>query len=203
MQSRRLGLLVSIVLTFAACGGSGSSPPDDAAPTAIDAAADPDGGIDAATALDAGVDAPVDGGSPGGYVRQPPVPIPPAPPPADLSHLPTDDQGRPIVLDGRELYLVPRPPDALTALSACTGMIVRCVDPSVRGHNLDACVISPPRCATAQPWTEAAPCCATACVDRYEQLRTDGTPPLTAFRQAFYGRPACAPGAEALLGGAP
>lgn len=195
MSSGRLRVLVS--LAVAGCGGSGPAAHDDAAPPVIDAA------VDAAVAIDAAIDAAPDGGGGDGYVRQPPVPIPPAPPPPDLSHVPTDEQGRPILLDGADLYLVPRPPDALSALSTCTALIVRCVDPAVRGHNLDACVISPARCATATPWTEAAPCCATACVDRYEQLRTGGTPPITAFRQAFYGRPACAPGVEAALGGAP
>lgn len=195
MSSGRLVVLVSFAL--AGCGGSGPSAHDDAAPPADDAA------VDAPPPLDAAVDAPPDGGPGDGYVRQPPVAIPPAPPPLDPSFLPTDDLGRPVFGESGGYHLVERAPDALTALSACTAMIVRCVDPAVRGRTLDACVISPARCATATPWTEAAPCCATACVDRYEQLRTAGAPPLAAFRQAFYARPACAPGVEALLGGAP
>lgn len=190
--ARRAPLAFVFVSGLAACGGNGSSATDDAARV-----------IDAAAAVDAAIDAAVDAAPAGGYVRQPPVTIPPEPPPPDYSHHPVDEQGRPMVAIGETLYLVPRPPDGLTALSACTSMIVRCVDPAVRGRSLDACVISPPRCATDTPWTEAAPCCAASCVDRYEERRVAGSPPITAFREAFYGRPACAPGVEALLGGAP
>lgn len=137
----------------------------------------------------------------GGYVRQPSVEIPPEPPRIDLSGNPKDDQGRPILIQGSNLQLVERSPDALTALSACTAMIVRCVDPTVKGRSLDACVISPPRCTTQTPWMEP-PCCASNCIDSYEQLRTTGTPPITAFRKAFYGVPSCAPGVDSALGGA-
>ena len=167
---------------LAGCGGHQSPARDDA-------------GVDAAVVA---IDAAVDGA--GGYIRQPPVSIPPEGSSPDLTGYPVDDQGRPILAQGSNFYLVEREPDPLTALSSCTAMIVRCVDPAVRGRSLDACVISPARCATAQPWLEA-PCCAAACVDRYEALRTGGTPPITAFRAAFYGAPSCAPGVDDLLEG--
>jgi hypothetical protein len=197
MSSGRCALLTLLVL--AACGGKTPPATNDAGADldagAIDAADD----VDAASPIDAGDP---DGGGAAGYVRQPPVTIPPEPPALDLSRNPVDDQGRRILAESAGYHLVEREPDPLTALSSCTAMIVRCVDPAVRGRSLDACVISPARCATAQPWMEAS-CCASACVDRYEQLRTAGTAPIAAFRQAFYGRPSCAPGVEALLGGAP
>jgi len=189
-----------VVLALVACGGHEPRAHNDAAVTAIDAAVDApvDAAIDGAgPPVDAGPDA-----ASGGYVRQPPVTIPPEAPALDLSHQPVDGQGRPILGEAGSYVLVPRPADALTALSTCTAMIVRCVDPATQGRSLDACVISPRRCTTAQPWQEAA-CCAGACVDRYEQLRGAGTPPITAFRQTFYGTPSCAPGVDALVGGAP
>jgi hypothetical protein len=174
-----------VLVALAACGGGHS--------TSHDAATS----IDASTSIDAGVDADLSG-----YLPQPPVDIPPPPPPLDTSGFPTDEQGRPVYLAGPHYYLTERAPDALTARSDCTAMIVRCVDPSAQGHNLDACVTSTPRCASAQPWLEP-PCCPTVCVDRYVELRTAHTPPITAFRRAFYRRPSCAPGVDVLLGGAP
>lgn len=179
---------------LAACGGGHGAPHDAAA--AIDAGV-LDGAVDGSGAVDAGLDADLTA-----YIPQPPVSIPPAPPAQDLSGNPVDDQNRPILAEAGDYYLVPRPPDALTALSDCTAMIVSCFDPAIMGHTLDACVTSPRRCTTAEPWLEVA-CCADACVASYEQLRTAGTPPITAFRQAFYSQPSCGPGVDALLGGAP
>lgn len=180
---------LALGLTGACGGGRGA---------ARDAAGALDAAVDGPAAVDGGVDADLTA-----YIPQPPVAIPPLPPGPDLSHNPVDEQGRRIVVAGSNYALVVREPDALTALSDCTTMIVRCADPATVGHSLDACVVSPPRCATAQPWLEATPCCASACVARYEQLRTDGTPPIAAFDAAFYGEPSCAPGVDALLGTAP
>ena len=186
--------LIAMLGVLVACGGGHAAPHD--ATTAIDAGI-LDGAVDGPTAVDAGVDADLSA-----YIPQPPVAIPPAPPAQDVTNLPLDEQGRPILADGETYHLVDRPPDALSALSDCAAMIVRCVDPAVRGRTLDACAISPPRCATAQPWLEA-PCCPTPCIARYQQLRTDGMPPITAFRAALYGHPSCAPGVDAIVGGAP
>ncbi len=170
--------------TGAGCSGTGTCAVAMDADTAVAASFVP-----AATAVNA-------------YMPQPPVAIPPAPPPVDLSQYPVDDHGGPILAQSNNYYLTERPPDALTALSECTAMIVRCADPTIPGHSIDACAVSPPRCTTSQPWHEA-PCCPTACVDRYEELRIAHVAPIAAFRQAFYGRPSCAPGVELLLGGAP
>lgn len=126
------------------------------------------------------------------------VEIPPAPPPPDYSAYPRDAQGQPIVFTGSRLYLVPRPPDALTALGACSNMITRCFDPQHR--SFDACVISTPRCSTVRPWEEGE-CCAEACITEYEARRTDGAGPITAFSQTFFATPNCMPGVDALLGG--
>lgn len=185
---------------LAACGGGAAEPDDRSDDARVGDAGVGDGGGAVADAGPGAIDAGADAMAEPGYQPQPAVSIPPAPPPEDLAGYPVDDQGRPILGVSGSLHLVERAPDALTALSECTAMIVRCVDPAVEGRTLDACVISPPRCATATPWQEAA-CCADACIDDYEQRRVAGTAPLTAFRQAFYGRPSCAPGVEARLGG--
>lgn len=186
-KGARIGALL-LLAALLACTPSGGGTPD-----AGDDA--PDAGGDSP---DAGGGGP-DGGTAATYVRPLPVEIPPAPPPPDYSRNPRDAQGQPIVIASSRMYLVPRPPDAITALGACSDMITRCFDPQQR-RSFDACVISTPRCTTERPWQEPA-CCSEACITDYEARRTAGVGPLTAFTQTFFGTPNCMPGVDALLGG--
>ena len=187
MWRARLGVLLVLAALMSACPSVAPNPHDAGSET-------PDSGEQ----VDAGPVDGTDGGIPQDYVRPAPVTIPPAPPPPDYSAFPRDSQGRPILARGSMLQLSPRAPDPLTALSACTSMISRCFDPEER--SLDACVISTPRCATAQPWQEPD-CCTDACVAVYEEKRVAGVPPITAFLQTFHGPPSCAPGVDVLTGG--
>lgn len=167
-----------------------------------------DGGLespDAATeAPDAGEETPDAGVNEprGQWAPPPPVNVPPLPAPPDYSDYPVDSLGRPIISQSANINLVVRQtPDALSARDRCANVVTHCFEPGVR--SLDACMLSAPRCGTAQPWTESGACCAEACWTSYAALRTAGVDPLTATLDVLYNRPSCMPGVDTLLGGAP
>ncbi len=145
-------------------------------------------------------------GAPVEPYTEPPTPYGPATvtvpplPTFDLTGLPTNDAGLPILSrsSAAELVLVrPASPDALHALARCGVLVTHCVQP--RARSLDACFASVRRCSTATPWTEE-PCCPGACIDAYAAQRTAGYPPMRSFERAMFSRPSCVPGVDALLG---
>jgi hypothetical protein len=124
------------------------------------------------------------------YQRPRRVVVPPLPP-VDLSALPKDSQGRPIIAQSGNLALVAetagkrRP---VNVLAACSGLITRCVKP--RERELDACFMSAPQCPSAKPWEDPAypPCCPAQCWAQYEERRIAGMPPIAAFQATLFGR---------------
>jgi hypothetical protein len=124
------------------------------------------------------------------YKRPFRVVVPPLPPAADLSRLPKDEQGRPIVSQSQN-YAIVVDDDAklrpVHVLAACSDLITRCVSP--RERTLDACFMSVPQCTSAQPWNDPAykPCCPAQCWAQYEDKRIAGMTPITAFRATLYG----------------
>lgn len=113
-----------------------------------------------------------------------------APPPkVDLSGLPIDAQGRPILSQsgGAAIVLDKRPLGPTNVLAACSSMVTRCVKPGVR--ELDDCFASAPRCASARPWEDPAyqPCCPEACWRQYDARRKAGAAPMAALDQALFG----------------
>lgn len=154
-------------------------------------------GADGAT-----TDASESSGDAGHWVPPPPVTLPPLPPPPDYSGYPVDDMGRPIVAMGSLVnWVVVSTPDPMTAREGCAALVANCHDPELR--SIDACMMSAPHCATAEPWTEPSPCCADACFAAYATQRLQGTDPLTAYLRILYDGPICMPGVDAMLGGAP
>ena len=124
------------------------------------------------------------------YKRPSPVVVPPVPPAADLSKLPKDAQGRPIISQSRN-YAIVVDDDAklrpVNVLAACSELVTRCVSP--RERTLDACFMSVPQCPSAQPWNDPAykPCCPAQCWAQYEERRIAGMAPIAAFRATLYG----------------
>jgi len=124
------------------------------------------------------------------YRHPSPVVVPPLPPAADLSRLPKDAQGRPVISQSRNYALVVdedaklRPVDVL---STCGELITRCVSP--RERSLDACFMSVAQCTSAKPWDDPAykPCCPAQCWAQYEEKRIAGMTPIAAFRATLYG----------------
>lgn len=123
------------------------------------------------------------------WQRPAPVVVPPLPPASDLSALPKDAQGRPVIVSSPQGQIVlekgPRGPIQL--LAACSVLVTRCVKPPER--SLDACMLSAPRCTTGEPWKAEpfVPCCPALCAERYESERKQGIPPLQAFDRVLYG----------------
>ena len=143
------------------------------------------------------------GGPPLGWGPPPPVQVPPLPPGPDYSTYPTDPQGRTIISQGGRInWVINNVPDAMTARERCADLVAHCFAPGVRG--LDACLLSAPACASAEPWTESDACCASECKVSYSNLRKAGVDPLTAYQKVLYETPICMPGVDAMLaGGAP
>ncbi len=116
------------------------------------------------------------------------VRVDPPPGSPDYSGYPRDAKGRPIVAQSAHLNLVAgEEKDLLSVISACSAMITACFhrdgDPK---NSLDACFNSAPRCRTAKPWEEAAPCCPDACWQRYAEQRRQCVDPLTASSRVFF-----------------
>jgi hypothetical protein len=116
-----------------------------------------------------------------------PSPVTVSPPPAiDVSWLPRDEKGRPMLLDdGVFRYLVVDKRDPVSGMAGCTRMLSRCPEPPdvASGRTIDACWASARACATDQPWTEAAACCPPTCAELYRQLRLLGYGDLAANRR--------------------
>lgn len=119
------------------------------------------------------------------YRRPAAVVVPPLPK-VDLSGLPKDANGNPILMQGTGGSIVAaesrRGP--INVLAACSVLVTRCVVPGSR--TLDACFMSAPRCTTSRPWEEE-PCCPPACWERYEALRIAGEWPMDAYDQTLFG----------------
>ena len=121
---------------------------------------------------------------------RPPKRVEVAPPPQpDLSALPKDAQGRPILSRSGDAALVleKRAPGPTNVLAACSSMVTRCYKPGER--ELDDCFASAPRCTSARPWEDSAaqPCCPEACWRQYETRRKAGAAPMAALDQALFG----------------
>jgi hypothetical protein len=118
----------------------------------------------------------------------PRVRVDPPPPPPDYSGHPKDAQGRPILGQSANVYLVPSEKrDLLSVISACSAMIAQCFhrDGDLRNSH-DACFNSAPRCRTAKPWEEETPCCPEACWQGYAEQRRQCVDPLTAGSKVFF-----------------
>jgi len=110
--------------------------------------------------------------------------------------LPKNAAGEPVLLtvDGDALTVGPRRIDAVGAAASCRDLKSSCHDVS---GDADACVATVPRCTSSTPWTEAAPCCPSACVDAYQQQRRLGATPIEANRAVFGSTHECFPGLQA------
>lgn len=118
------------------------------------------------------------------------------PPPPDLSPLglPTDPEGRPVLISGPGLALAydAEAKDPVTALASCTRWVMSCLDPNSR--SLDDCFYSAPRCATQEPWRESAECCPQACFDAYAVARVErALEPYPAFEAVMFRDGSCVP----------
>lgn len=115
--------------------------------------------------------------APAPYTRPAPIRVPPLVPP-DLSWLPKDDQGRPILEEtqGARLIVNTSRRDPITAKGACIALATHCAQRSEtpNARTLDACWAYAPSCATDQPWLESAACCPRRCADLYARLRELG-----------------------------
>jgi hypothetical protein len=180
---------VGLVVLIAGCSG-GSSKARDAGP--------PDAGADArqwGAYPSPPLDQLVTEALAKGAAPAVPAPYPPParvtvaqPPPVDVSWLPRDEQGRPILLDDGVLrYVVDlNKRDPVSAMGRCARMLSGCPQRTdVAGaRTIDACWASVPACATNQPWTETAACCPARCVDLYRKLRELGFDDRAANRRA-------------------
>ena len=121
------------------------------------------------------------------YSSPAPVSVP-QPAPVDLSALPRDDRGRPVLYDDgvMSFRLNPDKRDPVMAMGRCALMLSSCPQRAdVAGRRtIDACWASAPICATDQPWTEGAACCPVRCVEVYRRLRELGYGELEANRRA-------------------
>jgi hypothetical protein len=114
----------------------------------------------------------------------------PSLPAADVSTLPTNAQGQPVLnrIGDAELVLEEQDrPGPINVLAACGALVTRCVSPGER--DLDACFLSAPRCRSLQPWEDKpfTHCCPEACWLAYKTNRQANMPPLKAFDRAMYG----------------
>lgn len=127
------------------------------------------------------------------YRTPEPVDVPSLPE-VDVSGLPRDAQGRPVLSQtpGASLVLEKSEPGPVQALARCSALVTRCVEPGKR--DLDACFLSAPRCATNQPWLESGTCCPPACRERYVKERQAGKAPLVALDSVLFGSNSCVPG---------
>jgi hypothetical protein len=124
------------------------------------------------------------------YKRPEPVVVPTLPD-VDLSQLPKDAQGRPVLSQSDQAALVLEKQakvQPVNVLAACSALVTHCYKPGER--ELDACFMSALRCASAQPWNDPAykPCCPAECWNQYEAKRIAGLPPLAAFDATLFAR---------------
>lgn len=119
---------------------------------------------------------------------------PRARPDLSTSGLPVAESGNPVLVavPGGQLEYDADRRDAITAFAGCVDLVLGCIEPGAR--RLDDCFRSSPRCATQTPWTEAGPCCAAACYERYATLRVAGTGEFEAFETTMFEEQDCVPG---------
>lgn len=125
------------------------------------------------------------------------------PPPPDLSPLglPTDPEGRPVLISGPGLALSydAEARNPITALAGCTRWVMGCLDAASR--SLDDCFYSAPRCASLEPWNEGGACCPQACFDAYAVARTERSlEPYPAFEAVMFRDGSCVPELRAFTG---
>jgi len=117
---------------------------------------------------------------------------------SDLSALPTDERGQPILSQdgsGNSIVLEKhKSPSPSQALAICSSSVTKCHQPGQR--SLDQCWVSMPRCASASGSDGKEVCCPSACAARYEKERIAGATPLEATHDALFGRPSCIPGVK-------
>lgn len=83
-----------------------------------------------------------------------------------------------------------------TAAAECAGAIMSCFAAGER--NWAGCLVAVPTCTTATPWEDSEiACCASACVERYQELRRAGLTNPGAVAAAIYEAPSCMPGLDA------
>ncbi len=127
------------------------------------------------------------------YVRPAPVQWQPPPTTVDLSSLPKDSAGRPVLAgtpDGTSLVLEKQKQRTVANVAAiCSTWVTHCYAPGQR--SLDQCWVSMPRCRTADGLKDTEPCCPGACFERYEALRKRSASPLAATDGALFGEGNC------------
>lgn len=152
-----------------------------------------------------GADAGADTGSVG-YVPPDPVPVT-LPPEPDVSGLPLNEEGNPVVIDTGdvEISIDPSRRGPVSALAACMAVIERCwEEQGLNADNritiMDVCARSAPTCSTDEPWNETA-CCPAACWERFEAGRRAGRDPHAVEREIYFGSDPCIPGVPPATGG--
>jgi hypothetical protein len=191
-----------LLLALAACGGPTEKPAT--SPEGADADADADADTDTDTDADADADADADTDADADADADEDTPIYSgtwtAPTAADVegADLPANPDGpgyQLIASADVSLAADPARRDPVTAAAGCLSLMLACYAPGVR--NLPGCFLNVPACTTAEPWTEAALCCAPACAARYAELRTAGQDPASAAALAIAGAGSCMPGYDA------
>jgi len=144
---------------------------------------------------------------------EPPPSLPPSPypqaatvSPEQLAEvLPKDPSGAAILLEvaGEALTIGAPRRDAVGAAAKCRDLLDSCLR---KTKDPDACARTAPRCQTTTPWTEAAACCAEACIAAYEEERRLGADESAAHIAVFGSTHECFPGLQQLYraaGGTP
>ncbi|MDP2339358.1 MAG: hypothetical protein Q8O67_00255 [Deltaproteobacteria bacterium] len=122
-----------------------------------------------------------------------------------LPGMPRDADGNLILLEVAGLPLsigAPRK-DAIGAAAKCTDLLSSCV---MATKDPDGCVAKLPICESEQPWEEALPCCAQACINAYQEERRLGADVFGAHKAVWGSTHECFPGLQALYraaGGTP
>ena len=114
----------------------------------------------------------------------------------DYTGLPRDAEGRPILHESattRSVVRTERRPE--DALIRCAHLVTSCFSAS---RSVDLCMVSAPRCTTAEPWNEPW-CCPAACWDAYAAERRAGALATEALDRAFFTAPGCVPGSSEIL----
>jgi hypothetical protein len=129
-----------------------------------------------------------------------PVSVPPLEP-LEVSVLPADEEGRPILSQEGTMALVVDEDlsDPITAKGDCLSVVSGCIQPPdvADARNLDSCFASAPRCNTNQPWAQESDCCPSRCQELYRSLRQQDYPQLQAFE--LTATSACFPGLNEFL----
>jgi hypothetical protein len=118
-----------------------------------------------------------------------------------------ETEGRLFARRGNATQFLNDPEHPMMARTACTGLILRCVQSGhpgqTTGQAIDRCVTSTKVCpqGSAAATASAAPCCPAICQKRYQEERQRGTNAGDALRRVLYDEPSCVPGVDACLRG--